>query len=1470
MSAAQYYDKTSQPQGEYVPPTYPVPPTGQQYQQQQYAPPSMPATAPYAEPSQYAGPSFKPNDPNNTQQYAVSDGNEKTGQRFRPKKRFNDPIFAILFIACFIGFVALSAIVIRQFVKYGGGGGGFGDIGGTSATLDYHTVYLLLVASGLALVLAFVWLMIVRQFTKVIMEITLALSVVFNIGVCVCKSPSPPTAEIPPAETRIPLARILFQTTVDVSKHHPSVYFVTVLGLVVQTAWSVWYSFTCIAIYVTYTPNSPACATNSCSSGKVAGLIFFATFVYIWVSQVIANVILCTLAGGVYGGWYYSGPRFASSNAAGGVPAKANLKSFVRAITSSLGSIALGSLIVTILELLRTIMQVVAQNERNQGDEYAFKVISRGHSARKTFCSTKFRPSMASVSEFQPILAVNDGSKKRKLVEVAGPSRTTGDELTTSASTLQYHRNSIDGGSGSDDSSTEFDDTRVAADDSKKGKSSARKRREGGKPVRKYASACQFCRRRKMKCDTVRPFCTNCIEHGEECNYERQTKPRPTHAVIQGLQEEVNHLRQLLQAKQRESQILESKRERATQEKTKEEPLKESSAQPGPSSPNSPIRIRHPTITPKEEILALPRPPLTGHPSSSRSFSVKALQQSPESTRSRLGLEEASVSQPIHQEPVGRVSHHGPSLDTLNRLNVDLGSREIMQSERTSPEPDADDVHGIAHYSTSAFFDATCVPASGIEEREHAEVPGTAGSSGSGPAGSSWGRSPLFDGASGSVGGGPNDGIKPEQEGKPEFRLPSDSHLRSHFEKVERGSRQRRESLSYTAAARKMAVTTPVVSVAEMEAINAEDLARRNELIAKAGQARHRERIDFSTGSLDYDGWPPDLVRHLLELHFNRQHHAFCITYRPAFMRDMSGGGPYFSKLLLNAILYGVSKYSDRQELQLLNLSGGLGFLDRAKTLLGQDLHEPSVPTIQALLLLANSLGAQGIAGNGSMLYLKIALAMITELGIDREDARSQALPAETREINRRVVWAAYVIDKLQSLYQGRSYSLPLHTLHVMPEFLDLYEELEEWQPRCADLPSSSQVHEHIIGEIYTGTTRRTKQARRTKRDELDRELRSWKQSLPPHLCFNPREPIHIPTPMIFSLHALYHTSTIILHRPFVESTEEFFSDSTSTTASWSACVAAAVAFTQCLRLYRQIFTIRRAPYLISYATYVASTIHVRAVAAENAMINKARAESALRGAGYPLTTETSDATKALKLCWDALVEAGKVNHGCRKAQNIIAGLMDKLDVSIGTPQQMKDVKLPDVTIPTHIGRNQEHFPDEAIFDPSADAAGVPAEDVDIESIMRSFWWPEPFDTAYPGSGMAQTQPETIGPVQQSGSGFRTPAFPSSEYSQTSTTIPSYIPSSSVTSMMNTGFDPSLGAPFHQLQQPVFQNATAAQQQGIPISFSEPSYATATTAITTSSGLGGDEFALFGSAGATSAMLDPLIGFLHEEPFYGA
>lgn len=83
----------------------------------------------------------------------------------------------------------------------------------------------------------------------------------------------------------------------------------------------------------------------------------------------------------------------------------------------------------------------------------------------------------------------------------------------------------------------------------------------------------------QMKCDTARPSCKNCIEHGEACNYQRETKPRqvsldssrvrdvayrnfllrPTHAVIQGLQDQVAELQRLLEAQQKESRLLERK-----------------------------------------------------------------------------------------------------------------------------------------------------------------------------------------------------------------------------------------------------------------------------------------------------------------------------------------------------------------------------------------------------------------------------------------------------------------------------------------------------------------------------------------------------------------------------------------------------------------------------------------------------------------------------------------------------------------------------------------------------------------------------------------------------------------------------------------------------------------------------------------------------------------------------------------------
>lgn len=101
-------------------------------------------------------------------------------------------------------------------------------------------------------------------------------------------------------------------------------------------------------------------------------------------------------------------------------------------------------------------------------------------------------------------------------------------------------------------------------------------------------------------------------------------------------------------------------------------------------------------------------------------------------------------------------------------------------------------------------------------------------------------------------------------------------------------------------------------------------------------------------------------------------------------MRDMACGGPYFSKLLLNALFFSVSKFSDRPEVREVQDNdvdmAGATFLRRVKQLLGDALDQSSIPTIQAMLLLSTSLFSMG-KYSACWQYLGIALRMIFDLG---------------------------------------------------------------------------------------------------------------------------------------------------------------------------------------------------------------------------------------------------------------------------------------------------------------------------------------------------------------------------------------------------------------------------------------------------------------------------------------------------------
>ncbi|KAL9711892.1 pH nine-sensitive protein 1 [Leucoagaricus gongylophorus] len=305
------------------------------------------------------------------------------GGRFQPKKRINDPIFLVLFILTILGFAVVSGIALSNWTSNGGLGGGLGKPGGrtgTAITLNRSTVYFLLLITAAAVLLSAMYLMLARAFTKILMHLTLILSILLNVGICVyywiTRFYSGAIIFTIIAlfsvlvywsyRSRIPLAALLLQVIMDVSKHHISVYIVSFTALLVQAAFGVWYVFTVIATYAKWTPGSPSCGTGtSCSSGTVAGLIFFETLAFLWTSQIIGNVSLATLAGGPYGCWYYFGPK---GSYGGEMPKNPTVSALGRASTLSLGSIAFGSLIVTLLDLLRLILEGIRNSAAQDGN----------------------------------------------------------------------------------------------------------------------------------------------------------------------------------------------------------------------------------------------------------------------------------------------------------------------------------------------------------------------------------------------------------------------------------------------------------------------------------------------------------------------------------------------------------------------------------------------------------------------------------------------------------------------------------------------------------------------------------------------------------------------------------------------------------------------------------------------------------------------------------------------------------------------------------------------------------------------------------------------------------------------------------------------------------------------------------------------------------------------------------------------
>lgn len=183
----------------------------------------------------------------------------------------------------------------------------------------------------------------------------------------------------------------------------------------------------------------------------------------------------------------------------------------------------------------------------------------------------------------------------------------------------------------------------------------------------------------------------------------------------------------------------------------------------------------------------------------------------------------------------------------------------------------------------------------------------------------------------------------------------------------------------------------------------------------------------------------------------------------------------------------------------------------------------------------------------------------------------------------------------------------------------------------------------------------------------------------------------------------------ILLHRPFVSDGHLSSIAPEVAKSSFSACATAATEIVQIIRLYDQTFTIRRAPYLISYATYLAATIHVRIAARRQAW---------------------SEAHSCLQTCLAVFEQNSETNHAVRKASVVIENLMKRMAVSIqrqnslsgtgGSTEQDALFRSAD-TMQSQRGQvSKDYNWTGSDMEPAFTQSGF-ADDIDIDAIIESF-----------------------------------------------------------------------------------------------------------------------------------------------------